>query len=137
MAQQGPNARARPISPYLQIYRWPVTMATSIAHRATGVALAGGTLLVAWWLCAAAAGPYAYHVFSAVARNPAGQAVLFLFVWSLSFHLLNGIRHLAWDAGWGFDVRVANRTAVLVIALSLLSAIAVFAFAYAGKGLHL
>src|ERR1700733_1277604 len=113
-------ARARPLSPHLQIYRWPVTMATSIVHRATGLALAAGTLLVAWWLIALAAGPDHYNFFSAIARGPLGQIVLFGFVWSLAFHLLNGIRHLAWDTGLGFNVQTANRTGVLVVILSLL-----------------
>ena len=137
MAEQAGSPRAaRPLSPHLQIYRWPITMATSIAHRGTGLALAAGTLLVAWWLIAAASGPHAYDVFSTVARNPVGQIVLFAFVWSLAFHLLNGIRHLAWDIGLGFDVRTANRTAAAVVGLSLLLALGAFAFAYAGRGLH-
>ncbi|HEY3637691.1 MAG TPA: succinate dehydrogenase, cytochrome b556 subunit [Rhizomicrobium sp.] len=133
-AKTGPAAR--PLSPYLQIYRWPVTMATSIAHRITGVGLAGGTLIVAWWLLAIAAGPRYYDMFSALARNPIGQIILFGFVWSLAFHLLNGIRHLAWDIGLGFDVQTANRTGVAAVAFSLLLAIAIFAYAYAVKGLQ-
>ena len=112
-------------------------MATSIAHRATGIALAAGTLVVAWWLLAMAAGPQYYDTFSMVARHPVGQIVLFGFVWSLAFHLLNGIRHLAWDIGLGFDVSTANRTGVAAIGLSLLLAVAVFAYAYVGKGLQL
>jgi succinate dehydrogenase / fumarate reductase cytochrome b subunit len=137
MAEQARIAApARPLSPYLQIYRWPITMATSIAHRATGVALSAGTLVVAWWLLALAAGPQYYDTFSMVARHPVGQIVLFGFVWSLTYHLLNGIRHLAWDVGLGFNIRTANRAAVAVIALSLLLAVAVFAYAYTAKGLH-
>jgi succinate dehydrogenase / fumarate reductase cytochrome b subunit len=138
MAEQAKGAKAvRPLSPYLQIYRWPVTMATSIAHRVTGVGLSLGTLLVAWWLLAVASGPHAYGFFSMVARNPGGQIVLFGFVWSLAYHLLNGIRHLAWDIGRGYDVHTANRTGVLVVVLSLLLAIAAFAYAYAVKGLQI
>jgi succinate dehydrogenase / fumarate reductase cytochrome b subunit len=125
MAEQS-APRARPLSPHLQIYRWPVTMATSIAHRATGIALSAGTLLLAWWMIAAATGPQAYHVFAVSAANPMGQIVLFGLVWSLAFHLFNGIRHLAWDIGLGFDVPTANRTGVTVVLLSLLSTILVF-----------
>ncbi|HEY2444491.1 MAG TPA: succinate dehydrogenase, cytochrome b556 subunit [Rhizomicrobium sp.] len=136
MAEQARHA-PRPLSPHMQIYRWPVTMATSILHRATGLALAAGTLLVAWWLIAAASGPASYHLFSLVARNPAGQVVLFGFVWSLTFHLLNGIRHLAWDCGFGFDVATANRTGVGAAALSFLLAVAIFAYAYAQRGLQI
>src|SRR5215475_2668888 len=105
-----PRPFGRPLSPHLQIYRWPITMATSITHRATGIALAAGTLLVAWWLIAAASGPDMYGPFETVAHNPLAQLVLFGFVWSLAYHLLNGIRHLAWDLGYGFNVHTANKT---------------------------
>jgi succinate dehydrogenase / fumarate reductase, cytochrome b subunit len=137
MPEQAKGGRARPLSPHLQIYRWPVTMATSITHRATGVALAAGTLAVAWWLIAAASGDDAYATFSMVARSPLGLLVLFGFVWSLAYHLLNGIRHLVWDAGYGFQVRTAERTGVLVYALSLLIALGLFAYAFAARGVSL
>jgi succinate dehydrogenase / fumarate reductase cytochrome b subunit len=127
----------RPLSPHLQIYRWPVTMATSITHRATGIALAAGTLLVAWWLVATATSTGAYDLFSGVARSPIGLLVLFGFVWSLAFHLLNGIRHLAWDSGFGFQLKTAHRTGILVFALSLLIAVAVFGYAFAAKEVSL
>ncbi len=112
-------------------------MATSIAHRATGIALSAGIFVVAWWLCAIVAGPRAFAIFSAAARHPVGQIVLFAFVWSLAFHLVNGIRHLAWDIGFGFGVRTANRSSIMAIVLSLLLAVAAFAYAYGAKGLHL
>ena len=112
-------------------------MATSIAHRVTGMALVAGTLVIAWWLLALAGGPQYYETFSAAARHPLGQIVLFGFVWSLAYHLLNGIRHLAWDIGLGFDIPTANKSAVAVIALSLLLAVAAFVYAYAAKGLTL
>jgi succinate dehydrogenase / fumarate reductase cytochrome b subunit len=131
------GAKPRPLSPHMQIYRWPVTMATSIIHRATGLALSAGTLLVAWWLVATAMGDAQYDLFSTVARSPLGQLVLFGFVWSLAYHLLNGIRHLAWDVGYGFAVQTASRTGVLVFTLSIFVAIAVFVYAYAAKGMHL
>ena len=125
----GPSPRpyGRPLSPHLQIYRWPITMVASITHRATGLALAAGTLFLSWWLIAAATGPEAYAVFSVAARNPLGEIVLFGFLWSLAFHLLNGIRHLAWDAGYGFKVPTAKLTAVLVFVGSLLLAVGAFA----------
>ena len=109
-------------------------MATSITHRATGVALSMGTLVVAWWLIATATGEDAYDTFSKIARSPLGLLILFGFVWSLVYHLLNGIRHLVWDAGYGFEVKTADRTGVLVIALSVIVAIAAFAFAFLGTG---
>ena len=131
MAQQSAE-RARPLSPHLQIYRWPVTMATSIAHRATGIALSAGTFLLAWWLMAAAAGADAYHVFAVSAAHPLGQIVLFGLLWSLAFHLFNGIRHLAWDIGLGFEVSTANRSGVIVVVLSLLATIAIFLLVHGG-----
>jgi succinate dehydrogenase / fumarate reductase cytochrome b subunit len=132
----GPSPRpyGRPLSPHLQIYRWPITMAASITHRATGMALATGTLFLAWWLIAAASGPNDYAIFMHAAANPIGQIVLFGFVWSLSFHLLNGIRHLCWDVGYGFRVPTAKLTAALVYGGSLLLAIGAFAVGVMVRG---
>jgi succinate dehydrogenase cytochrome b subunit len=124
----GPNApskgqvRTHPLSPHLQIYRWPITMAASITHRATGLALATGTLFLAWWIIAAASGDEAYSIFARAANHPIGIIVLFGFVWSLAFHVLNGIRHLAWDMGYGFKVPTAKTTAALVYLGSVLIA---------------
>jgi succinate dehydrogenase / fumarate reductase cytochrome b subunit len=111
----------------MQIWRWTITMASSITHRATGMALAGGMLFLVWWLIAAASGPDAYAVFARVAAHPVGWVILFGLVWSLAFHLLNGIRHLAWDLGYGFALPTARLTAALVFGLSILIAIGVFA----------
>ena len=110
-------------------------MAASITHRATGIALAAGTLLLAWWVIAAAMGPDAYETFQRVASHPLGMVVLFGFIWSLSFHLLNGIRHLFWDVGYGFAVKTAFATGVLVYILSLALAVAVFWMGYMARGL--
>ena len=79
-------------------------------------------MLLAWWLLAAATGPDAYGLFARLAGNVIGEIVLFGFLWSLAYHLLNGIRHLAWDIGYGFRVPTARITAVLVFAGSLLLA---------------
>jgi len=122
----GPGAHPRPLSPHLQIYRWPATMATSIVHRATGIALAAGMAVLAWWLLALARGPAEYAFFTRLAFTPLGQIIVFGFVWSLSYHLLNGIRHLFWDIGLGFAPRTANRISVLIILASILLAAAVF-----------
>lgn len=127
-------ARPRPLSPFITIYRWPVTMATSITHRVTGMGLAVGSVVLAWWLVAIASGPEAYGMFNTVAASWIGQIALFGFAWSLAYHLLNGIRHLAWDTGYGFDIKTADMTGWLVIVLSVLIAIAVFAFAYLRHG---
>ncbi|MEI9993681.1 MAG: succinate dehydrogenase, cytochrome b556 subunit [Rhizomicrobium sp.] len=131
---QRPARRARPLSPFVTIYHWPVTMATSITHRFTGMGLAAALALLAWWLYAVANGPDAYREFNALAATPLGQVILFLVVWSLAYHLLNGIRHLAWDMGFGFSKGAARNNSVLVIVASIVVAIAYFAAAYAGYG---
>jgi succinate dehydrogenase / fumarate reductase, cytochrome b subunit len=129
-----PGRRPRPLSPHLTIYRWPVTMATSITHRVTGIGLALGTALLAWWLVAIASGPETYQTFSAIASSWLGQLVLLGFTWALAYHLLNGIRHLAWDLGYGYAPATANRNSWIVYVLSVLITVGAFALAYAGKG---
>ena len=94
-------AQARPLSPHLLIYRPMLTMMMSIAHRITGVALYAGTLLLAWYLVALAAGPDAFAPAAAIAGSIVGRLVLFLFTWALFHHFLGGIRHFLWDLGWG------------------------------------
>jgi succinate dehydrogenase / fumarate reductase cytochrome b subunit len=94
-------------------------MLASITHRVTGIALAVGTLVLAWWLVSVSNGPEGYESFMAVADTPLGLVVLFGFAWSLAFHLLNGVRHLAWDLGYGFNKVTATQTGSLVYVLSL------------------
>lgn len=106
----------RPLSPHLQVYRLPLTALASISHRITGVALGLGTVLLAWWLIAAASGPAAYDRFQACAGSWAGLVVLFGFTAALFFHLLNGIRHLFWDAGWGLEKIQAHQGSIAVLA---------------------
>lgn len=122
----GPEAHPRPLSPHLQIYRWPATMATSIVHRATGVALTVGMAGLAWWLMALASGPDAYAAFTGFARTAWGQFILFGFLWSLCYHFLNGIRHLVWDIGYGFEPHRANFVSVLILAGSIALALAIY-----------
>ena len=95
-------ATARPTSPHLQIYRWQIQMVTSILHRATGIALAAGLILVLATLLALASGPDAYTGVQAFCHSWIGMVLLFGWTWALSFHLLNGIRHLLQDLGWGY-----------------------------------
>ncbi len=96
----------RPLSPHLQIYRWQLTSVLSILHRATGVALSAGTILLVWWLVAAASGPEAYEGVQEFLGSWLG--LLLLFGWSLSlfYHLCNGIRHLVWDTGHALDLEI-------------------------------
>ena len=134
MAVEPQKLAARPLSPFVTIFRWPITMATSIVHRMTGVGLAGGLMVVTWWLVAASTGPEAYNFFIDMVETTLGQLVLFGFAWSLAFHAVNGIRHLAWDLGYGFAVKTANITGIVVFAVSLALAVGVFALAYTGHG---
>ena len=91
------SVRARPTSPHLQIYRWTITMAMSIVHRATGIANYAGMALLAIWLVAAAADQEALNLVNLVYGSWFGQLVLFLFTWSLVHHMLGGLRHWVWD----------------------------------------
>jgi succinate dehydrogenase / fumarate reductase cytochrome b subunit len=109
-------------------------MATSITHRVTGLGLSLGTLLIAWWLISVATGPDAYAPFVAFCSSIIGQIILFGFVLSLAYHLCNGIRHLAWDLGYGFDIRTAHWTGILVYVLSIILAVGAFALSYALQG---
>jgi succinate dehydrogenase / fumarate reductase cytochrome b subunit len=128
---------ARPLSPHLTIYHWAPTMIVSITHRATGVALSAGVLVLAWWLVSLSAGPEGYQGFYNIIGSPLGLLVLLGFAWSLAFHTLQGIRHLAWDLGYGFKKETARLTALLVIGLSLLIAAAVVAFVWTGHAGYL
>lgn len=109
----------RPLSPHLQIYRWQLTSVLSIFHRMTGVGLAFGTLLLAWWLIATASGPAAYAGFAWFISSWVGVLALLGFTFALFYHLLNGIRHLFWDAGCGFDLPTVYRSGRLVVACAI------------------
>jgi succinate dehydrogenase / fumarate reductase, cytochrome b subunit len=116
-----------PLSPFLTVFRWPVSMATSIVHRITGVGLGGGILVLAWWLFAAANGPESYEFFYRHAVSTVGRILIYGFVWAYSYHFLNGVRHLCWDFGYGLTLKHAKITGIAVVALSLLLTAAVFA----------
>ena len=107
-------ATARPLSPHLSVYRWQIQMVTSILHRATGIALALGSVMVVAGLVALAAGPEAFARVRAFCASWIGILLLLGWTWSLSFHLLNGIRHLLQDAGMGYEVRTFVRNGWLV-----------------------
>ena len=113
----------RPLSPHLQVYRWPITMTMSILHRVTGAALYFGTLLLAWWLIAAAAGPAYFDVANAVFGSWIGRLVLFGYSWALIHHLLGGLRHFVWDFGVGLDrttrMNLSRFTLIGSVALTL------------------
>src|SRR6202012_2679183 len=115
----------RPLSPFMfpTWYRFQITSVLSILHRFTGIALAVGSILLAWWLVAVAAGGELFATTPAFLASPIG--VVLLFGWSVAFfyHLCNGIRHLAWDAGYGFEIRDAHRNGYAVIVATVLLAL--------------
>ena len=121
----------RPLSPHLDIYKWQVTMASSILHRATGVGLGGGMLILAWWLIAAASGADYYEMVSGWLTSVFGRIILLAFTWALFYHLCNGVRHLFWDVGMGYDVVTATRSAWIAIAASVVLTLMAWIAAYA------
>jgi succinate dehydrogenase / fumarate reductase, cytochrome b subunit len=113
----------RPLSPHLQVYRWQLTMLLSIVHRGTGVVLGAGSILLVWWLVAAASGPEAFEGVQNFLGSWLGLLLLFGWTASLFYHLCNGIRHLVWDTGHALDLKstylggwvVVTATAVLTL----------------------
>jgi succinate dehydrogenase / fumarate reductase cytochrome b subunit len=122
----------RPLSPFMFPiwYRFQMTSALSILHRLTGIALSVGSILLVWWLVAVAAGGELFAATHAFMRSPIGMLLLFL--WSVAFfyHLCNGIRHLAWDAGYGFELRSAYRGGYTVIAAVLVLTVLTWAYVF-------
>jgi succinate dehydrogenase / fumarate reductase cytochrome b subunit len=114
------NSRERPLSPHLSIYRWPITMTLSILHRVTGVALSIGFVLLAAWLLSAAAGADAHDRFAELMQSAGGRVVLTLLSLAFFYHLANGVRHLIWDLGYGFEIREANASSWVVIVSAIL-----------------
>ena len=123
------SAERRPLSPHLQIYKPQLTSVLSISHRITGVGLAAGTLLLTWWLLAAAAGPEAFATVQGVLGSWIGYLILFGFSYALMYHLCNGVRHLFWDAGRGFELPTVYKTGWAVVIGS--AALTVIAWAIA------
>jgi succinate dehydrogenase / fumarate reductase cytochrome b subunit len=113
----------RPLSPHLQVYRWPVSMALSILHRITGVGLGLGTLLLAWWLIAAAVSDDAFGGVQWFLATPIGMLVLFGWTLALCFHFFSGIRHLVWDAGYGFEQPWYDRSGWAVVIATVAAAL--------------
>jgi succinate dehydrogenase / fumarate reductase cytochrome b subunit len=110
----------RPVSPHLQIYYLPITMFTSITHRATGIVLAVGSIFLSFWLVAAAMGPGAFASVNGISSAWYGQVIMFLWTFALFYHLCNGIRHLFWDVGAGLDLKTARITGFAVLGLTVI-----------------
>lgn len=123
------QVRERPLSPHLSIWRWHITMASSIAHRATGVALYGGFLIAAIWALCLAAGPGAYGTFVDIMGSPLGKVVLFGLTVSIFYHLANGIRHIVFDSGRGFELKWADFGAAFAFAFAAVISVLVWLLA--------
>ena len=112
-------ARTRPLSPHLQVYRPQMTSVMSILHRAAGVVLTTGTLIMAAWLVSLALGEEAYDVVVMVIGHPLGQFVLFGYSVALIYHALNGVRHLGWDLGFGLTIPQVYKNGQIVLFLTV------------------
>ena len=124
---------SRPLSPHLQVYRWPITMAMSIAHRVTGGALYVGSLLLIWLLVAAATGPHAYEIASAVFGSIIGRLVLFGYTLALFHHMFGGLRHFLWDTGAGMEPGTRNTIAWATVVGSVVLTLVVWAIVLIAK----
>ena len=112
-----------PISPHLQIYRWHVSSLLSITHRITGVVNLLALILMFFWILTFSFSENNYELFLLTINSFFGKFILIGFTWSMSFHILSGIRHLAWDMGYGFEIKTAKISGILVILSSLVTTI--------------
>jgi len=113
------NDSNNPLSPHLQIYRWHISSLLSITHRISGVINLLALILIFFWLTALSFGESSYGLFLLIINSFFGKCILISFTWSMSFHVLGGIRHLIWDLGYGFEIKTANVSGIIVIISSL------------------
>jgi succinate dehydrogenase / fumarate reductase cytochrome b subunit len=130
----GSAQRPRPLSPHLQIYKLTLTMVMSIVHRITGAALYFGTLLLAWWLIAAASGPNAYANFEWFIGSLIGRLILLGYTWALLHHMLGGIRHLIWDTIHGFEPAERELLTLATLVSSVALTLVLWAVGYLAMG---
>ena len=128
------HRRSRPLSPHIQIYRPQITSVLSITHRATGIALAAGLLLLVYWLVALASGPQGYSNAQAVLGSWFGRIALLGFTLAFFFHLSNGIRHLFWDSGRGFELSTVYASGKATIAATVVLTLIAWGIAYIVRG---
>ncbi len=124
----------RPLSPHLQIYKPIPTMVASITHRITGAALYFGTLLVAWWLIAAASGPAYFDYVQGIFGSWIGRLVLFGYTWALVQHMLGGLKHLMWDTGRGMEKEQTTKMAKFIFVLAPVLTLLIWFAGYAARG---
>ena len=113
------NDSKNPVSPHLQIYRWHISSLLSITHRISGVINLLALILIFFWLLGLSFGESNYELLLLIINSFFGKFILIGFTWSMSFHILSGIRHLAWDLGYGFEIKTANISGIIVIISSL------------------
>ena len=123
------NDSNNPLSPHLQIYRWHISSLLSITHRISGVINLMGLILIFFWLLVLSFGENNYELFLLIINSFFGKFILIGLTWSMSFHILSGIRHLAWDLGFGFEIKTANISGIIVIIFSLALTIIFWLFA--------
>ena len=124
----------RPLSPHITVYRWAYTMTLSILHRVTGVALAVALIGLVAWLVAASMGADSYAALLSLLTGMPGRLLIALAVAALIYHCCNGLRHLAWDLGLGFERADARRSALLVVAVTLIGAVLCLYFIFRSAG---
>ena len=127
------SSAERPLSPHLQIYKPIPTMVMSIVHRITGGALYFGTVLIAWWLIAAATSADYFEFVNGLFGSFIGRLVLFGYTWALIHHMLGGIRHFVWDTGAGLDKHTATRFAYATIAASVILTLLIWVAGYMAR----
>ena len=123
------NDSKNPLSPHIQIYKWHISSLLSIIHRISGVINLLALILIFFWLIFLSSGENNYESFLLIFNSFFGKFILISFSWSMSFHILSGIRHLFWDFGYGFEIKTANISGVIVIFLSLVLTIVFWLFA--------
>ena len=114
------NDSKNPLSPHLQIYRWQISSLLSITHRITGILNLLGLIFISAWISSAGIGENLFEYFSVFLKSFIGKFILIGFTWSISYHLLSGIRHFVWDLGYGYEIKTANISGIIVIISSLL-----------------
>ena len=127
-------ASKRPLSPHLLLYKPQLTSVLSIVHRGTGVVLAVGLLLVVYWLVALAAGPETFANAQRIMGSWIGRLMLLGWSWALFYHFCNGIRHLCWDAGWGYEIDTARNSGLAAAASSVLLTLIFWSAIYLMRG---
>ena len=125
------NDNQNPLSPHLQVYRWHISSLLSITHRISGVINLLALILIFFWLLTLSLGESNYELFLLTINSFFGKFILIVFTWSMCFHILSGIRHLAWDMGYGFEIKTANISGIIVIIFSLVFTIIFWLF---GRG---